>query len=529
MSMSVSPQQLRAMLLDGDEIALLDVREEAEFGARHILLAAHLPLSRLELRAANLVPRTGTRVVVCDGSGDGLAQRAAKRLASYDYRNVQVLEGGTQAWADAGYEVYSGVNVPSKLFGEFIEHHYGTPSLSAEELKARMDAGEDLVVLDSRPLTEYRDMNIPGSTCVPGAELVYRVRELAPHPNTLVVVNCAGRTRSIIGAQSLINAGIPNEVRALRNGTMGWHLAGLALERGQDRYLPPVSPDNTEEARHMAARVAARFGVRTIDRQTLMRWQKAGDRSLYLLDVRSPEEFAAGHLPGSQNAPGGQLVQGTDRYVGTLRATVVLIDDNTVRATMTASWLNQMGLHQAVVLERALIDATLLRGPQPENALGIDTLHDAPIDTTALAEQISTGKVAILDLQRSLEFRKQHIAGALHAVRGRLHERAGELAAHELLVLTSEDGLLARYAFEEAAQITDADVAVLQGGNAAWQAAGHALVSGNDGLEDAPVDAFLRPYDRDRSVEEAMQSYLDWEIALLEQFERDGTIRFRTA
>jgi rhodanese-related sulfurtransferase len=527
--MSVSAQQLRAMLLDGEEIALLDVREEAEFGARHILLAVNLPLSRLELRAANLVPRTATRVVVCDGDGDGRAHRAAARLEFYGYSAVQVLGGGTQAWADAGYEVFSGVNVPSKLFGEFIEHHYATPSLSAEELKARMDAGADMVVLDSRPLAEYREMNIPGSTCVPGAELVYRVRELAPHPNTLVVVNCAGRTRSIIGAQSLINAGIPNRVLALRNGTMGWHLAGLELEHGQDRYLPAVSPDNAEEARHLAARVASRFGVRTVDRQTLTQWQQAGDRSLYLLDVRSPEEFASGHLPGSQNAPGGQLVQGTDRYVGTLRARVVLIDDNAVRATMTASWLNQMGLHEALVLERALLDATLLRGPQPYNALGIDALRGAGIDAATLAGRIAGGKVALLDLQRSVDFRKGHIAGALHAVRGRLHERAADLAPHELLVLSSDDGLLARYAFDEATRITDAEVAVLQGGNAAWQAAGHLLVGGNDGLEDAPVDTFLRPYDRDRSVEEAMQSYLDWEIALLDRLEHDGTLRFRTA
>jgi rhodanese-related sulfurtransferase len=364
---------------------------------------------------------------------------------------------------------------------------------------------------------------------VPGAELVYRVRELAPHPNTLVVVNCAGRTRSIIGAQSLINAGIPNRVLALRNGTMGWHLAGLELEHGQDRYLPAVSPDNAEEARHLAARVASRFGVRTVDRQTLTQWQQAGDRSLYLLDVRSPEEFASGHLPGSQNAPGGQLVQGTDRYVGTLRARVVLIDDNAVRATMTASWLNQMGLHEALVLERALLDATLLRGPQPYNALGIDALRGAGIDAATLAGRIAGGKVALLDLQRSVDFRNGHIAGALHAVRGRLHERAADLPPHELLVLSSGDGLLARYAFDEATRITDAEVAVLQGGNAAWQAAGHLLVGGNDGLEDAPVDTFLRPYDRDRSVEEAMQSYLDWEIALLDRLEHDGTLRFRTA
>jgi rhodanese-related sulfurtransferase len=297
--MSVTAQELRAMLLDGDEIALLDVREEGDFGGCHILLSVNVPLSRLELQVANLVPRTEVRVVVCDARGEGLAQRGAARLEYHGYTQVDVLSGGTAAWEAAGYEVFSGMNVPSKLFGEFVEHHYNTPSVSADELKAMLDGGDDVVVLDSRPMSEYQEMNIPGSTCVPGAELVYRTREVVSNPNTTIVVNCAGRTRSIIGAQSLINAGIPNKVVALRNGTMGWHLAGFGLEHGQDRHVAAVDSSNLEEAKLAATKVGERFGVSFIDRMTLNDWQRSGERSVYLLDVRSPEEFESGHLPGS--------------------------------------------------------------------------------------------------------------------------------------------------------------------------------------------------------------------------------------
>ena len=527
--MTTTPEALHEMLTDGEEIALLDVREEAAFGARHILLAVNLPLSRLELHAANLVPRPATRVVICDGHGEGLAHRAAARLEHHGYTDVRVLAGGTAAWEAAGFEVFSGMNVPSKLFGEFIEHHYHTPSLSAEELRARIDAGEDLVVLDSRPLSEYRVMNIPGSTCVPGGELVYRVRELAPNPNTTVVVNCAGRTRSIIGAQSLINAGVPNPVIALRNGTMGWHLAGFELERGQSRYLPALSDETVQEAKACSAAVGKRFAVRHVDLRTLSEWQQAGDRSLYLLDVRSPEEYAAGHIPDSQCAPGGQLVQATDRYVATLRARLVLIDDNGVRATMAASWLAQLGLHDVVVLDRGLLDSTLVRGTQPPNVLGFDALNAPRIDAADLVARVAAGRVAVLDVERSLEFKRGHIAGAVHGVRGLLRKRVDSLPEHDLLVLTSADGLLALLAFDEARELGDAEVAVLDGGTAAWQAAGQPLAAGSDGLEEQPADAFLRPYDRDRGVEEAMQSYLDWEIALIDQMERDGTLCFRTA
>jgi rhodanese-related sulfurtransferase len=521
------------MLVDGAEIALLDVREEGEFGADHILLAVNLPLSRLEMLASNLVPRSSTRVVVCGGGNKdthgNLAAAAAARLADFGYSDVRVLEGGTRAWADASFETFSGMNVPSKLFGEFVEHQYGTPSLSAEQLKAKVDSGEDIVILDSRPRSEYERMSIPGSTCIPGAELLYRMREVTPNTNTLVVVNCAGRTRSIIGAQSLINAGIGNKVVALRNGTMGWHLAGYELEHDQTRYVDDVSMLNGEEAQHHAALVAKRFGVRTIDHRTLGEWQRSDARSVFLLDVRSPEEFIAGHVPGSVSAPGGQLVQATDRYVGTLRATLVLIDDNGIRANMTASWINQLGTHEAVVLENALSDSTLLRGQQHGNALGIETLDTAYIDAFELSDLMNKSKVAVIDLRRSADYRKGHIEGATHAIRGRIAERLNALPEHETIVLTSGVGVLARYASEEVSQLTDAPVLVLRGGNEAWVTQGLPLVSGNAGLEDDPVDVYRLPYDHDKGVEEAMQAYLDWEIALMDKLEKDGTVKFKTA
>ena len=170
---------------------------------------------------------------------------------------LAVLAGGVRAWQAAGFQLFSGVNVPSKAFGEIVEHQCATPRIGAAELKARLDAGEDIVVLDSRPMSEYRVMNIPGAQDCPGAELVYRVHEIVTRPETLVVVNCAGRTRSIIGAQSLINAGLENKVAALKNGTMGWHLSGLALEHGSTRHAPAPGPAALAKARAAATLRAA--------------------------------------------------------------------------------------------------------------------------------------------------------------------------------------------------------------------------------------------------------------------------------
>jgi rhodanese-related sulfurtransferase len=216
----LSPYALKAMLANGEELAIIDVREELIFSQGHLLFARSVPLSRLELNFARLVPRRGTRIVLCD-EGDGLAERAADVLARAGYHNLFVIDGGVAAWTRAGLELFSGVNVPSKAFGEFVEHASATPSISADELDRLIRDSGDLVVLDSRPFDEYRRVSIPTAINVPGAELVLRIRDIAPSPDTVVVVNCAGRTRSIIGAQSLINAGVPNHVVALRNGTMG--------------------------------------------------------------------------------------------------------------------------------------------------------------------------------------------------------------------------------------------------------------------------------------------------------------------
>src|SRR5258707_2569244 len=309
----LSAPALKAMLADRHELALVDLREEVIAAQIHLWLARSAPLSGLELNFTRLVPRRGTRIVLCDDA-DGLVERASAILARAGYTNLHALAGGVAAWAKAGFELFSGVNVPSKAFGEFVEHAAATPSISAEELARLMHERSDFVVLDSRPFDEYQRVSIPTAVNVPGAELVLRVRDLATSPETTVVVNCAGRTRSIIGAQSLINAGVPNKVVALRNGTMGWTLAGLACESGQAHRAGDVSREGLAWAKAAAARVARGFGIARIDLATLERWRADDARTLYLFDVRDPREYDAGHVAGAVSAPGGQLVPATDPY-----------------------------------------------------------------------------------------------------------------------------------------------------------------------------------------------------------------------
>ena len=520
MTTAVSPAELRGMIGDGLELALADVREELIFSQRHLLLARSVPLSRFELKFTRLVPRRSTRIVLCDDD-DGLAERAVAILARHGYSDVSILNGGVGAWATAGFEVFSGVNVPSKAFGEYIEHTSGTPSISATELESLLREKADVVVLDSRPFDEYSRVSIPTGINVPGAELVLRAREIVPSPHTMVVVNCAGRTRSIIGAQSLINAGLPNKVVALRNGTMGWSLAGFACDSGKNRRAPDISPPTRDWARQAAQGVAKDHGVARINRQTLDAWRSDETRTLYLFDVRDPAEYVAGHIAGAISAPGGQLVQATDQYAGTLGARIVLIDEGEVRADMTASWLRQMGWKDVFVLAEAGAETGRPVAPVPAG----DAVAGEAIDGAALNALLARGTATVLDLSLSKDYLAGHIPGAWFAIRTRLERALKKVPLRSTLVLTSEDGVLARLAAAEAQALVGIPVRYLTGGNAAWQSAGF-MLSADPQMADEAVDQWRKPYERGGDTKAAMNEYLAWEIDLLPRVERDGSLKF---
>jgi rhodanese-related sulfurtransferase len=356
---------------------------------------------------------------------------------------------------------------------------------------------------------------------VPGAELVLRARDIAPSPDTLVVVNCAGRTRSIIGTQSLINAGLPNKVVALRNGTMGWSLAGLSCESGRDKRAPRVSAEKLNWAKRAAQRVAQACGVETIDRAKLERWQGDEHRTLYVFDVRDPAEYQAGHVAGAISAPGGQLVQATDQYIGTLGARIVLTDDVEVRAAMTGSWLRQMGFADVYVLAAA--------GPEtgwPEiPILASDTHPEAALDCMALAELLSRNAATVVDLSLSRNYLSWHIPGAWFAIRTRLERALKKISVGGTLALTSEDGTLAELAVIEAASASNQPVRFVKGGNAAWRAAGHPF-STEARMADEAIDQWRKPYERSGDTKAAMQDYLAWEVDLLPRIKRDGLLQF---
>lgn len=512
MSKTITAGQAKQWLDEGGEIAFLDVREHGQYGEEHPFFVVSVPYSRLELDVERLVPRKTVPVVLLD-DGDGVAERAAARLEALGYGHMHVLRGGAAAWKAAGYGMFQGVHLPSKTFGELVEHAYHTPRLQAPELAAMQARGEAVVVLDGRPVDEFRKMNIPGAVCCPNGELALRIHALVPDDRTPVVINCAGRTRSIIGAQTLINIGIPNPVYALENGTQGWYLSDLALEHGNDRRYPQVdaaAPDLTAR-RDRARELAGRHGVAEVDAATLAGWMRQEDRTTFLLDVRTGEEFAAGSLPGAQHAPGGQLLQGTDLYVGVKGARLVVTDDDGIRARVVASWLAQMGreIHVLPPEEWTRAGAAL---PPPAPAAAVQGLP--LVGPAELAALVAAGQVQILDVRASMAYRQAHIAGARWAIRPRMAGLAGTGAGALVLVAASAE--LAALAAGELPEALRAGARALVAPVAQWREAGLAVEATPDTPRDADcIDFLFFVHDRHDGNKEAARRYLAWETGLI--------------
>lgn len=509
MSQTVTPGQLQQWLFDGQEIALFDVREHGQYGEAHLFFGVNLPYSRLELEVRRLAPNPQVRLVIYDQDGSDVAARAAERLKVLGYGRVHILDGGAEGWQAEGFQLFAGVHVPSKAFGELVEEASHTPHVTATQLAEWQARGEPLVVLDGRPFEEYRKMTIPGSVCCPNGELGYRVHDLVPDESTPIVVNCAGRTRSIIGAQTLINLGLKNPVYALENGTQGWYLEDFQLEHGSTRrYADEVSAAALPAQRLAAAQLAQKAGVETVGVAQVEAWASDKGRSLFLCDVRTAEEFAAGSLSGAQHTPGGQLIQSTDLYIGVRKARLVLIDSDGVRAPIVASWLRQLG-HEAYVLEGGVGSALAL--PVSETV----SPEALPLITAqALADALKDDAVALIDLRPSMVYRKGHIGGARWSIRPLL---AADVAGEQrTLVLLADNPQLAAFAALELPEHQRRHTRF------AGNVAGLELqADANTPPDEQCIDFLFFTHDRHSGNKDAARQYLAWEIGLLAQMSEE--------
>ena len=517
---TISPDQVTTLLQQRGAHALLDVRERAAFQRGHIFRATPLPRRLLETRLPGLVTASGTLIVLYDDDGR-ISTLAAATLGDMGYTEVFVLTGGFEAWRAAGGPVVQGLNVPSKVFGEHVLHDRKTPEVTPLELSARMAQGQDMVIVDTRTPEEYHRGCLPGAWSMPGGELILRIGEVVERPDQTIVVHCGGRTRSYLGAESLRRMGLPNPIVAVKNGTMGWQLDGLELERGASRWPPAPSAASRARALDVATRLAAEDGTPLVSPDAVAdRWSHRDRENVSMLDVRTREEYEAGHVPGSIWAPGGQAVQATDEYVAVRGGWLVLICDGFGRSIMTAGWLKRMGFLHVAVLEGGV--PAWERSGRP-----LETGQPAPVPfgyeaAQRVVERVAPGPLGpsgplghdvVVSVDPSDVYQRGHLPGAVWIGRGRLELAIAQAAPDPArpVLLTCADGVQSTLAAATLRRMGYATARVLDGGVAAWRAAGLPVETGPGSMLGEADDVVQKPYERGRA---AMEAYLRWEEAL---------------
>jgi len=346
----VEAKTVKNWISDDQELALIDVRETAQHTAGHPLFSISIPFSEFEINVEKLVPNKKVRLVLFDNN-NGVSEIIYKQAKNLKYINIFILKDGVEGWIKSKFRLFDGINVPSKSFGELIEEKFNTPYITASQLSKKQKENKDIVILDGRPFDEYNKMSIPGSICCPNAEIPYRISELIKSSDTEIIINCAGRTRSIIGTQTLIDFGIKNKVYALENGTQGWFLNNFKLDHGKSKFFDQTpKSEKINELREKMVNLLENK-VEIIDFNQAQKLINDKNITTYVFDVRTNSN-QKNKLSKLRNVPGGQLVQATDKYIGVLKSHLIVFDDgDLVRAGMTALWLKKMNYHCYVVNE----------------------------------------------------------------------------------------------------------------------------------------------------------------------------------
>lgn len=522
MTDSISPADLQDMVAGEAPHAVVDVREPMEFNAEQIHRTTNLPRGWLEFRIAGLVPVKSTPLTVVDDDG-GRAGRAAETLERHGYAGVRLLSGGLPGWKAAGLPTVSGTNVPSKEFGEEVLHEDRIPEIEAEALHALIEGKGPLRIFDARTENEYERFAIPTGVSLPGGELILHAWDMDQDRETPLIINCAGRTRSIIGAGALHRLGVKH-ARALRNGGMGFLLAGLPLARGEVSEVLRPSEKSRAHGEALAKKLAGEEGIPAISVDDLRGHQKKSEgETLYLLDVRLAPEFKQGHIPGAISIPGGQAVQRTDEFAAVHAGKFVTYCDANARATMAAYWLRRMGLKDVSFLSGGLaaweaagqsVEASEVSagGESPSaggGPLGLEAARRAVRGLSPEEARALDGAV-VLDLDISSGFRAGHIPGSRWLLRASLEERIAELCpdTSRPVLFVCGDGARSALSAGTLAGMGYGGAVYLDGGKRAWRAAGLELEEGDSGFEGPIIDVALKPYDIGAG---AMQEYLDWE------------------
>ena len=246
--------------------------------------------------------------------------------------------------------------------------------------------------------------------------------------------------------------------------------------------------------------------------------------------MRQPQEYAAGHIPGAVSAQGGQLVQATDEYAAVRNGRYVLMDDDELRAIMTAHWLQQMGLPEVFVLRGGIAAAAGILGglAATEADHREEGVVPGGIEAAEAARMLEDEPgILCLNVGASNRHREQHVPAAKWVVRSFLPRVRAQYPDAGHILLTADQEKLAALAAQDAQKLwPEARIDFIRGGTPAWMRAGLPFATGMPCALCPEDDIWYRPYTDIHASKASMQGYFDWEFGLVEKINADGCVAF---
>jgi rhodanese-related sulfurtransferase len=277
-----------------------------------------------------------------------------------------------------------------------------------------------------------------------------------------------------------------------------------------------MNVSNLPAQQQRAKILAEKNGVTFVDGATVAHWLTDDTRTTFLCDVRSPEEFAGGTIPGAQHTPGGQLVQATDQFVGVRGARLVVFDKENVRAPAMASWLAMMGWEVAVLTNAFTHswekNSTSLTVAQQTSAITISTISAEQL------KNLDTHTTQYVDVRASTKYREAHLKGFVWSIRPNLNQLPNIKGAY--VVIVADESAIAQLAAQELLDAGAAQVQINTDTVQQWRAAGLEVIATPTSPSDQEsIDYLFFVHDRHDGNRAAAMRYLEWEINLLNQID----------
>lgn len=195
----------------------------------------------------------------------------------------------------------------------------GNRIIKPEDVFAKMDAGEDMLLLDIRRAEDYDAGHLKGAVNAPWGPAIADALDWLPDDKPVYVYcysgQTAGQTTSVLNV-----AGI--QAQSIR---YGWNL-GISKAEGYDAYTETeknLSPDASGVKYNEKIRAAVEDYFNAIPDKGSNIWPASkvkeamdAEEDIFILSIRQPDAYAEGHIQGAVNIPWGQGMQ--EKFADTL-------------------------------------------------------------------------------------------------------------------------------------------------------------------------------------------------------------------